>query len=215
MPVITSITVQEKKKNRCNLFVDGEFFSGLSVEIAVKNRLKVGMEISKNEINEIVEESNKLDALNLSVKYVSNTLKTKKQVKTYLQGKGFSENIIWYCIDKLKEYKYIDDSEYAKRYIDSVSKNQGVHLTEYKLMAKGIRKEEIRAVYEQLNISSKENALGVLEKYLRNKEQNKENILKAYRYLLSRGFTYEDVNYAVSKYKDEDWWIEYWLQDKW
>ncbi len=204
MPVITSIVVQEKKKNRCNLYVDEEFFSGLSVEIAVKYHLKKGMEITQTEIDEIISESNKHEALNLSVKYVSKALKTKKQVWLYLQGKGYSEDVVWYCIDKLIEYKYIDDVEYARRFIDSVSKNQGIHLTEYKLMAKGVRKEEIREVYEQLNISSKDNALGVLKKYLRNKEYNIENLSKAYRYLLSKGFTYEDANYAVSNIKGDD-----------
>ena len=40
MAVITEITAQKKKKDRCNIFVDGAFFCGLQAETVVKYRLK-------------------------------------------------------------------------------------------------------------------------------------------------------------------------------
>ena len=142
MPVITAINTQEKNKNRCNLFVDNEFCCGLVFDVVLKYGLNVGMEISQCTIAEMVEESDKIVAFNLALKYISKSLKTKKQVKVYLIGKGFSESIVWYCIDKLKEYNYINDNEYVHRFIESVNKHQGIHLIEHKLMAKGIRKED-------------------------------------------------------------------------
>ena len=35
-------------------------------------------------------------------------------------------------------------------------------------------------------------------------ELNKENVAKTYRYLISRGFSYEQANYAIEKLKEED-----------
>jgi regulatory protein len=203
MPVITSVSVQEKNKKRCNLFVDGEFFSSISLEIALKYRLKNGLEISQSELCEIVNESNKIEALSLAINYVTKALKTKKQVKNYLSGKGYQEEVVWYCIDKLKEYKYVDDSEYAKRYIESVSKNQGTRLTEYKLMMKGVKKEDIANAYEECEIPHKENALAVAQKHIKNKERTTENLSKTYRYLIGRGFSYDEAGFAISKLKEE------------
>ena len=209
MPIITSVSVQEKNKKRCNLFIDGKFYSGITLDTALRYGLKTNMEISERQLSEIVLDSNKLEALTLSINYVTKTLKTKKQVKTYLLGKGFTDEIVWYCIDKLKEYKYIDDCEYAKRYIETTSKSQGKRLLEYKLMMKGVKKEDINFAYEECDVPHKENALAVAEKHIKNKERTKENLAKTYRYLVGRGFSYEEANYAISKIKEDNWWKEY------
>ena len=204
MPKITSLSVQDKNKKRCNLFVDGEFYAGITLESALINRLKVGMELSSDEFAKIVVESNKTDALTLAINYVTKALKSKNQVKEYLLRKGFNEDVVWYCIDKLKEYNYIDDAEYAKRYIESTSKSQGKRLIEYKLMMKGVKKSDISDAQEECAIEYKDNAFHVAMKHIKNKEKNNENLSKTYRYLISRGFSYDEANYAVSKLKEED-----------
>ena len=180
------------------------FFSGISMETVLKNRLKVGQEVDQEQLKFILEESERTEALAKAVEYVSKALKTKRQVKDYLIRKGYSEETVWYCIDKLKEYNYINDCEYSKRYIESVSKTQGKKLVEYKLMMKGVKKQDISDAYEDCDIDSKENAKLIADKYLRNKERTKENKLKAYRYLIGRGFSYDEASFALSDFFEED-----------
>ncbi len=204
MPEITQISVQTKNKKRCNIFVDGEFFVAVSVEAVMKNRLKVGQFIDAKDLQQVVEDNDRTEALTKALDYVSKSLKTKRQVKDYLLRKGYSEQTAWYCVDKLKEYNYIDDKEYSKRYIESVSKNQGKRLTEYKLMIKGVRKEEIENAYLETEIDANSNAKSVAEKYLKNKTKDKETLAKAYRYLIGRGFSYEQASYAINSFNKED-----------
>jgi regulatory protein len=200
MPKITDITFQTKNKSRVNLFVDGEFFSGVSLETVMKYRIKKGDEYDAIELKNIIEQNEKSEALNRATNYLSKTLKTKRQVKDYLIKKGYSEDIVWYCIDKLKEYNYIDDLEYSKRYIENTAKNQGKRMLEYKLMMKGVKKQDIESAVNDLEINSKENAKAVAIKYLKNKEKTKENLAKAFRYILGRGFSYDDANYALAEF---------------
>jgi regulatory protein len=143
MPKITALTMQEKNKKKCNLFLDGEFYAGVFVETVLKNRLKVGMEIDQQELADLMFESDKIIALEKSVAYTTKNMKTKRQVITYLQGKGFSNDVVFYCIDKLIEYNLINDIEYAKRYVESTAKKQGKHLTQFMLSTKGVKKEDI------------------------------------------------------------------------
>ena len=203
MPTITNITFQEKNKKRCNLFVDGEFYCALSYETVMKNYLKNGLEIEREKLELVVKENEKQEALNRAITYISKNLKTKRQVKDYLIGKGYSEEVAWYCVDKLKEYDYINDVEYSKRYIESTSKNQGSRLVEYKLMMKGIKKEDIQNAYLETDVNANENAKNVAIKYLKNKEITKENLAKAYRYLIGKGFSYEQANYALSEFRED------------
>ncbi len=204
MPEITQIQVQAKNKKRCNVFIDGEFYVALSIETAIKYGLKKGINVQPNELNEIAYESEKGQALSKAVEYVTKALKTKRQVKEYLLKKGYSEEIAWYCIDKLKEYNYVDDKEYSKRFIESTAKNQGKRLSAYKLMQKGVKKEDIESAYEQADIDENQNALLLAEKYLKNKIIDEQVLAKAYRYLIGKGFNYDQVSFALRKFKKDD-----------
>ena len=204
MAKITAISVQERNKKRCNLFVDDDFFAGITVETAMKFRLKVGMEVDQSDLADILYDNDKLQALEKAISYTTRSIKTKKQVLTYLYGKGYSKDVVDHCVEKLLEYKLIDDETYSKRYIESVSKNQGKHLIEFKLMQKGVKKEIIDNAFEDVEIPSKENARALALKHFKNKEKTKENVAKTYRYLISKGFTYEEANYAVEILRNGD-----------
>ncbi len=201
---ITAISVQEKNKDRCNLFLDGEFYAGISLEVALLKGLKVGESISEEALISIVFESDKAEALKRAINYVSKALKTKKQLKVYLIQKGYCEEVVKYCLEKLSEYKLIDDVEYSRRYIESVSKKQGMRLTEYKLMMKGVKKADIDLAKGDIDLSEIDSAFEIAKKHLKNKEITKENLAKTYKYLIGKGFSYEQANYAISKFKGGD-----------
>lgn len=203
MPFITNVSVQKNNKKRCNVFVDNQFFCAMNIETVVKNQLKSGLEIDKEQLEQIVFENEKQEALFKATDYISKNLKTKKQVKDYLIKKGYSEQVAWYCVDKLKEYEYINDKEYSKRYIESVNKRQGKRLIEYKLMLKGVKKDDIESAYLETEVDAKESAKLIAEKYLKNKEITKENIAKTYRYLIGKGFSYDEATFAISKFSEE------------
>lgn len=200
MPKITCISIQQKNKNRCNLFVDEQFFASLSLELVYKYRLKEGQDIEPDKLNDIISKNERQDALVKATNYIAKAIKTKRQVKDYLLKKGYSEEIAYYCIDKLKEYKYIDDVDYSKRFINSYSSNQGKKLLEYKLIEKGVKKQDIECAFENSEVDYLQNAISVAKKYLKNKELNFETKAKAYRYLISKGFSYDEANSALSQF---------------
>ena len=203
MQKITAITAQTKNKDRVNLFVDGEFFAGVSLETALKLRIKVGDEADSEKLKEILSEAERSEAVVKACDYAVKRLKTKRQVKDYLIKKGYSEEAVWFAVDKLKEYGYIDDKNYSQRYIESTSKTQGRRLIEYKLMMKGVKKEDISAAYEETETDGNEDARRLAEKRLKNKEITKENVLKTFRYLIGRGYSYEQAEYAVKIFMED------------
>jgi len=96
-------------------------------------------------------------------------------------------------ISKLLEYRYIDDQEYLKAYIENQqrTKPQGALLIKQKLRQKGIPTEQFENVLKQDQSEQIELAKVALQKKLRtlqakNQRQKKE---KAFRFLQSRGFS--------------------------
>ncbi len=204
MSKITKISVQEKNKKRCNLFLDNEFYAGVSLETVLKFRLKVGDDIDQAGLADLIFDSDKVEALSKAVAYTTKALKTKKQVKTYLSSKGYSYDVIKYCIAKLEEYCLVDDLNYSVKFIELNSNNQGKHLLEYKLMEKGVSKDVISMALEHVEIDLNKSAKAIAEKRLKDKKITREILSKTYRYLVGKGFSYDEVNFALSGFVIED-----------
>ena len=79
MSEITEILPQVKDKRRCNVYLDGQFFCGLTLEVAMKNRLKKGTVITREELSKIQLESEKQTALDKALVHISASQKTEKE----------------------------------------------------------------------------------------------------------------------------------------
>lgn len=205
MAKITEISVQKRDKNRASIYLDGVFYCGIRLETVYNYHLKTGMDISPEELENIQFDSEKSEALDKALGYVSKSMKTKRQVKDYLSTKGYLPAIVDYCMAKMVEYKFVDDDEYCKAYVRSYKKNKGAKLLEQELRTKGIDFNLIDKALDGEYDDGTENAKRIAEKYLKNKELTRENLQKAYRYLLSKGFSYEEINSALAGFKGEEW----------
>lgn len=203
MGEITAITPQIKDKTRCNIFVDGRFYCGLTLEAAIKNHLKAGQLVVPEKLAEIQLESEKSAALDKALNFISAAQKTEKQVREYLAGKGYLPVVADYVMKKMQEYGFLDDGGYARSYASSAIKKKGVRLIKMELKAKGVAEEHIEAAVEDLD-GEEETAKRLLEKYMRGKPCDKATLYKAFRYLLGKGFEYETARSALAAFGDTD-----------
>lgn len=203
---ITAITAQVKDKSRCNIYVDGRFCCGLTLETVVKNRLKVGQEVTQEGLESMQLESEKATALNKALNFLSATRKTEKEIRTHLTKKGYLPAVISYVLEKLREYGFVNDSEYAEAYTESAAKRKGGRLIRMELKSKGLSEEAIDSAVSGLDSKQEqETAARILEKYMRGKTADKQTLQKAYRHLMGKGFDYETTKEVLSKYGlDED-----------
>ena len=203
MAVITEISPQKKDKSRVNIYLDGVFYCGLSLETVYNYHLKKDMVVTEDFLVEIELSSEKSKALDKALSYISKTIKTKKQIKGHLLAKGYTGAVIDYCIDKMTEYKMIDDYDYCLQYVRAHKKNQGAKLIERDLRLKGIDFNLIDKAIEEEISSQLDVVKNIAQKYIKNKDLSQENLAKLYKYILSKGFSYEDASYAVSCVKGE------------
>ncbi len=206
MNEITAITAQVKDKSRCSIYVDGRFCCGLTLETVVKNRLKVGQLVTQEGLERMQLESEKQTALNKALSFLSATRKTEREIRAHLTKKGYLPAVIGYVVEKLREYDFINDVEYAEAYTESASKRKGGRRIRMELKGKGLSDEAIESAVSGLDSKQeKETAARILEKYMRGKAADKQTLQKAYRHLVGKGFDYETVKEALSKYGlDED-----------
>ena len=191
MSVITSIEPQIKDKTRCSIFIDGRFYCGIKLEVAIKYRLKAGMEIDRAELDKIQLETEKVQATEKALTHISASMKTEKQMRDFLAKKGYVDAVVDYVMDKMHYYGYANDAEYCKAYVGGIS-GKSKRAIELELLKRGVNKETVREALSDYE-DDEEQILKLLQKYLKGKELTKENVYKACRYLVSKGYEYDAV----------------------
>ena len=210
---VTSVEPQRKRKDRLNIFLNGSYAFSLDTGTVLKNNIKKGRELSQKEIELLLRENETSKLINLSLNYLSYRPRSQKEITDYLAKKiAQFENIkfnqakeselIEECIRKLTKYKYIDDVEFAKWWAESRSRSnpKGTRLIKLELLRKGIARDIIDEILEK-NLNQKELALKAIQKKLKiwKNLPSVEFKNKAYRYLASRGFDYDQINETVAQ----------------
>ena len=147
----------------------------------------------------ITEEIMAIDNLKTKVlKYVLYKKRTEQEVR-----KKFEEEPVEFLdqvIETLKGLKYIDDENYINRAISEyiALKDLSIKELSYKLIAKGIKKEDLESYisnnWEELEEYELKSAINVIKKKLKNEE-----IVKIKNKLFSKGYKSHIVNQAIEQ----------------
>ena len=206
MNKITDIKPQVKNPTRCNVYLDNAFYCGLELETVMRYRLKAGDDIEKERLDEIQSDSETARAFDKALSFISLSKKTKNQVRDYLTKKGYTDKTIDRALEKMQSYAFIDDEDYARDYARSVSANKGKRLIALELKRKGVSDADASAALDELG-DELPSATAVAENYAKNNEKTRENLLKCYKYLLSKGFSYDTAKQAadeIFRYEDDN-----------
>lgn len=156
---------------------------------------------------------------NRTLRFLSYRPRSEKEVREYLTKKvirsvgsgqeseiqneeSVDESLIEQIISKLKDYKFINDLDFALWFIEN--RKKGFRMITLELREKGIKKETIDQALKDFDLEKKENALisKLMEKKWKTvsrvpKEKQYEKMM---RFLLSRGFDYDKAKKAFKEF---------------
>ena len=204
--IITSIE-EQKKKGRYNIFLDGEYAFGLYKETIYHFGLRTKDELDEKRIGELKSYDEINFGKKVAYRFLNFKPRSEKEVRTKLKGHKLSDESIDKILDSLKEFKFVNDEQYAKMYIESkVSlKPEGRRSLKIRLAQKGIGKETSEKTVEENYTEETEfqKALDLVTKYQKKVKAKTaiEKKQKCYKHLLSKGFSYDLIN-RVLKVED-------------
>ena len=202
MSEITDIKIAKGKKSRRHIYLDNNYVCSLDEFTVFKYKLKVGQQISIQQLEDITFESEASTAFEKAVDLISKTPKTRKQVYDYLKEKGYLPKLCESAVNKLIEYRYIDDEQYARSYVNCYSQKYGKKKMEFMLAQRGVSHQIIEQVLLELD-SQNDVAIEIAIKYMNKKEKTQQNYDKLCRYLASKGFGWDDISTALNYIKKE------------
>jgi regulatory protein len=118
MKRITAIRAGRGRKKRVNVFLDGNFAFSLDAEVAIKEGLEVGQELSANQIGVLTKSDQFHRCFNAAARYLSYRPRSEFELRIRLHKHGFDDSVAA-VINKLKEQGLVDDLAFAQFWKDN------------------------------------------------------------------------------------------------
>ena len=120
-----------------------------------------------------------------------------KELAEKLAKAEFDEDVIAELIEWAVEYRFLDDAEYARRFIDTaIAKKHGRKKIERDLVQKGIDRFMAEDVLAEYEFDEAETLRPLVEKRLSGDFSLKSKA-KVSRYFASRGYSFGDISGAI------------------
>ena len=192
---------------RNKIYLDTEEIMDISPLIRQKYDLKVN-----DSIERFYDEISYEASLEKGIFLISLKDRTKKEVRLKLEEKFWNKDAVLKAIEKLEEFGYLNDLNYAISYIES--KTYGKNRISYNLFQKGIDRSTVEKAYFTLDEEKEENVDDIKLEKLIEKNSKKINInnereekkikeeQKLIQYLARQGFSLDKIFKKLKEYKE-------------
>ena len=193
------------KKNIYNVYLSNGEVLELNGKVITDNELLIKKDIDNELYNKLKRDNTICILVDTSVKYIDRRLRSINELRDYLKNKEEDTIIIEEVIDKLIDYKYLDDDRFTKAFIkDKLNfTNWGDYKIKNELKRLGVNEEIIynnisniddNIYYERIDkIINKD--ISTNKKYNGIKLKN-----KIYNHLLTLGYSKEKVISIINNY---------------
>ncbi|MEM4260119.1 MAG: regulatory protein RecX [Candidatus Woesearchaeota archaeon] len=207
MPEITSIERQKKRDNRVNVFVDGNFFVGLTDKQLIDFDIYKGKKVSEKELNKIKNQSNYGKIKDKAISLISIRPRSKKELKDKLILKKYDLSLIDEVIKDLEKEKLLDDKIFAKQWVYHRTEFSGLgkRKIELELFKKGVNKDiakkEVSKITDNQQFDKAFNL--ALKKYSLIKNEDKyKKIEKTSAFLARKGYSWHIIKKVLDRLKN-------------
>ena len=143
---------KKNKNNKYEIIFKDQSNIELYDEVIIKYNLLANKKMDKKLFEEIVKYNANLDAYYIALKYLNNKMRTKLEIRKYLEKKEFDNKTIKETINKLEKNKAIDENLYVKAFINDqinfsyIGPNKMVDKLVTLGIEKGVSKEYINLI---------------------------------------------------------------------
>jgi len=196
---ITTLRLSTRKTNQVNVYINNSYTFSLERGVVDKIGLRVGQELSDDQIQEIKEIDLVEKGIKAAFQYLSYRLRSEKEIRQRLSKRGF-DSVIEKIVKRLQGQGLVDDFAFARFWKDSrVSfKPRSRRLLRQELRQKGITEEVITEVVNDMDDNASAIAAGRKRVRLLANSDYAEFRHRLAIYLRWRGFSYDTINSTVA-----------------
>ncbi|MCJ7769544.1 MAG: recombination regulator RecX [Dehalococcoidales bacterium] len=119
MAIITALRLGKGRNKKANVSLDGKLALNLEPEVALKEGLKVGQELSASRIEALVKTNRQQSCYDAALKSLGYRPRSEYETRQRLYQRGFDNNSIKAALSRLKEQNLINDGDFARFWRDN------------------------------------------------------------------------------------------------
>lgn len=216
MPVVTTLEIQKKNKERVNVHLDGEY--AFSIDLLTAARLHKGQHLTDDEIAALKDGDALSKAVDRAVRFLAYRPRSAAEVRRTLADKKTPEDVIEAAVEHLSSMGYLDDGAFASFWVENRNtfKPLSPRALRYELRQKGVSSADIEAALENLDVADA--AYRAAQSQLRAQRGKTRDVFRAKMsaFLQRRGFDFDvihsTVEQLIAELTEED--PEYFLSDE-
>lgn len=203
------IAIKKEKQHLSRIVLDNGEEVLLDNDICSENSLKIGVELTELNLEQLISHSNYARAKSRALWYLDRSDITEKALFEKLVRAGFEKGASAKVIKRLVEVELINDRRYAENYAEkllssNVSKREAVG----KMLSKGVPYDLVKEVLDNFDTDEEEQIKNLIEKKYKNKITAENGAQKVYAALIRKGFSYGAVRSVIKNYIEEQEFCE-------
>lgn len=200
---ITAINGQDRNPERVNVFLDGEFAFAMTGGEVVSQGLRIGRELSVDEVGAFRAQDFVSKATESALRLLGVRPRAEHELRDRLKRKGFEPATIDLAIERVQNWGYLDDADFARRWVDNrlEFRPRSKRMLELELPQKGVDRETISTTIEQTDIDEVASATELARKAVA-KMSSLDPVVARRRIsgqLARRGFDYGTIKAALER----------------
>lgn len=150
--------MQQRNKERVNVYLDGDFAFGLVLIEAA--RLRVGQELTPAEVERLKQADQYHRAHEQALNYLSYRPRSIAEVRRYLRQKAVADEHIEQIVERLTAVGLLDDEAFARFWMEDreAHRPRSTSALRYELQQKGVDGQTIQRALEELDLDETESA---------------------------------------------------------
>lgn len=195
---VTEIVPVDKRRSK--VILDDDFTLVLYRGELRRFSIEEGSEITRDVYEEIIREILCKRARERVLFLLKSTDKTEQELRRKLKEGYYPQEAIDYAIDFLKNHRFINDEDYARRYVEFNSRRKSERQIRFELQRKGLDKETVGDILKEQPVDE----AAIIRDYIRKKRlcpelmdaREKSKVMAS---LGRKGFSYEAVSRVLGE----------------
>jgi regulatory protein len=210
MPVITQISEQRRRPNRRNVYLDGAFAFGCNLNVVARFRLREGLALSPEQVQQIQLGEVKQECFDKAMAYIGSRLHSRAELMKKLTRREYGPAVIDAVMEDLLRMGYVNDEQFALSKVRSIAthKHHGKRRAAMELTKAGVKGEAAKKALDE--VYDAQDSVAVARALAEKKAPSLRKLepMVARRRLVGmlqrRGFDYESIKPVVDEVLGRD-----------
>lgn len=196
---ISDIKRQVKRVDRYSIYIDGKYMFSFSELELVNSGVRIGREYTQEEVEELQNKALIDKGYDRALNLIMRRPRSEWELADYLKRKDYTKEISNTIIEKLREKGYVDDADFARRWVESrrLLKATSKRRLQQELRQKRVSDEIIELVIAEDETDEQQVLLELIDK--KRTQTRYQDDAKLIQYLIRQGYNYSDIKLAMER----------------